>query len=52
MIEGYDSQRWAELDQNLLEVARAGQQTTAMEFLGATQVRADLSQTMGAFQRE
>lgn len=49
VIEGYAPQRWAELDQALLAVARAGQRTTAMEFLAANQVRADLGLTMGGF---
>ncbi|MHB1172647.1 MAG: amidase [Lacisediminihabitans sp.] len=49
VIEGYDRERWGELDANLLEVAKVGQRITAMEFLDASQVRADLGLAMGAF---
>ena len=48
VIQGYDRDRWNELDPGLLEVAMAGQKTTAMEFLAANQVRADLGLRMGA----
>ena len=49
VVEGYDRDRWDELDPSLLEIALAGQRMTAMEFLAANQVRADLGLTMGAF---
>ena len=52
VIHGYDRERWGELDPNLLEVAMIGQRTTAMEFLAATQVRAELGLTMGAFHQK
>jgi len=49
VIQAYDPARWDELDPGLLEVARAGQEFSAMDFLAATQTRADLGLTMGAF---
>ena len=52
VLESYDRQRWSEMDQSLLAAARAGQRTTAMDFLAATQVRADLGLTMGAFHQD
>jgi len=49
VIQAYDEGRWGELDPALLDVARQGQAFSAMDFLAANQVRADLGLTMGAF---
>lgn len=49
VIEGFDRSRWNELDPGLLEVAEAGREISAMDFLDASQVRAELGQRMGAF---
>ncbi|TFD58188.1 amidase [Cryobacterium sp. Hh38] len=52
VIQAFDPERWDELDPGLLEVALAGQGFSAMDFLTATQVRADLGLKMGAFHEE
>ena len=49
VIESYDRARWNELDPALLEVATIGRGTSAMDYLAANQVRADLGLKMGAF---
>src|SRR5690554_2322854 len=49
VITSFPEERWDELDPALLEVALQGQRMTAMDFLDASQVRADLGLRMGAF---
>ncbi|WP_198169704.1 amidase [Agromyces laixinhei] len=49
VLDGYDPERWSEVDPALLDVADAGRQMSAMDVLAANQVRADLGRRMGAF---
>jgi aspartyl-tRNA(Asn)/glutamyl-tRNA(Gln) amidotransferase subunit A len=49
VILGFPEERWSELDPGLLEVSLQGQRMSAMDFLDANQVRADLGLRMGAF---
>lgn len=49
VLSAYDRERWSEIDPGLREIVEAGERYSAGEFLGATQVRADLGLRMGAF---